>query len=150
MKEYFRQIMIFIFIILSLINGLVGFENLNITETATKSYEEEEEGKIMPFRTFLETWEIVVICVCFVLLVFLIILPCIYVCNYGWVLPKCCRRKRETYSQIEQHREHKTNEIWKQSYRAWDPAPLPQRTAGPRPSWRTVDPTYTNNWLKSS
>jgi len=105
--------------ILSLLSELTeSYRRVNITETATQSYEEDEEGKLVPYRTFLETWEIVLICVCVVLIVFLIMLLCIYVCNYGWVLPACCRRKDKEYSQIEQHRDRKIGEIWKQSYRA--------------------------------
>jgi len=97
------------------------FERVNITETATKSYEEDEEGKLLPYRTFLETWELVVICVSFVILVFLLVLPCIYCCIYGCVAPewcKCCRRRDRSYSQIQQHRDKKIGEIWKQQYRA--------------------------------
>ncbi|XP_023325399.1 uncharacterized protein LOC111699070 [Eurytemora carolleeae] len=103
---------IFLLAFSSVVNCL---EKVNITETATKSYEEEEEGKLLPFRTFLETWEIVVICIAFVVLVFLIALPVIYCCTYGCVVPQCCRRRNEDYSPIQQHRDRKIGEIWKQN-----------------------------------
>jgi len=76
------------------------------TNSGLKNYEEEEDGKVLPyrysghvethkltcdFRTFLTTVEIVVICVVTVVLVILLSLLTIYVCMYGWVLPKCCR-----------------------------------------------------------
>ena len=68
-------------------------------------------------RTFLNTTEIVVICVCTVLLVILITLLVIYVCLFGWVLPACCRREDKEYTQVQLHRERKINEIWNTNYR---------------------------------
>eukprot|EP00088_Acartia_fossae_P009422 TRINITY_DN14560_c0_g2_i1.p1 TRINITY_DN14560_c0_g2~~TRINITY_DN14560_c0_g2_i1.p1 ORF type:complete len:152 (+),score=15.30 TRINITY_DN14560_c0_g2_i1:30-458(+) len=99
-----------------LVKQCEAVEKINITETATKSYEDEEEGKILPHRTFLETWEIVVICVVCVVFVFLIVLPVVYVCLFGWVLPKCCRRKRNEFTHEQQYRERKIGEIWKHQY----------------------------------
>lgn len=118
-RERLQKLPAFLLLAAAALSELVSCsEQINITETATKSYEEEEEGKLLPYRTFLETWEIVVICVCSVILVFLIVLPCVYVCMYGCVMPQCCRRKRNDYSQIQLHRERKIGEIWKQQYRA--------------------------------
>jgi len=110
------QILFVTFFISNIVKQTLAFEKINITETATKSYEEEEEGKIVPHRTFLETWEIVIICVVIVILVFLIVLPIVYVSLFGWVLPACCRRKRNEFSHIQQNREKKIGEIWKQQY----------------------------------
>merc|ERR1712038_217808 len=71
-------------------------------EERQKSYEKDEEGKIVPHRTFLTTLEIT--------LIFL----CVWVCLYGWVLPSCCKRNEDTeYQKVQQlHRERKIGEIW--------------------------------------
>ena len=81
------------------------------TNSGLKNYQEEEDGKVLPyrsaeywtnlrreifnslnnFRTFLNTVEIVVICVFTVVFVILMTLLTIYLCLYGCVLPKCCR-----------------------------------------------------------
>merc|ERR1712066_1057089 len=86
------------------------------TNSGLKNYEEEEDGKVLPYRTFLTTVEIVVICVITVLLVILLSLLAIYLCMYGCVLPKCCRRTSKEYTQIQLHRERKISEIWKTNY----------------------------------
>merc|ERR1711936_1096505 len=54
------------------------------TNSGLKNYEEEEDGKVLPYRTFLTTVEIVVICVVTVVLVILLSLLTIYsVCTAG-------------------------------------------------------------------
>merc|ERR1712127_921967 len=70
-----------------------------------KNYEEEEEGTVLPYRTFLTTVEIIVISVLLV----------IYLCVYGCVLPDCCKRQNKEYTAVMQERERKTTEIWKQN-----------------------------------
>merc|ERR1712179_319504 len=89
-----------------------GYETVNTTQikiennSGQRDYQELEEGKVLPFRTFLTTVEIIIL---FILLVLLII----YLCVYGCVLPKCCRRQSKEYSQIQLNREKKISEIWK-------------------------------------
>merc|ERR1712126_318304 len=90
-------------------------QKVNTTEirlesgSGLKNYEEEEEGTVLPYRTFLTTVEIIIICVLTVLLV-------IYLCVYGCVLPECCKRKNKEYTPVMLERERKTTEIWKQNH----------------------------------
>jgi len=108
--------------ILSILNfGLANAtDEYNIVErkAAQKNYTDEEDGKVLPGRTFLETWEIVLICVFVVIFVVLVSLCCIYVYCFGWVLPECIRKrlrdpKDEEYEQVQRlHRERKVSEIW--------------------------------------
>jgi len=83
-------------------------------EERQKSYEKDEEGKIVPHRTFLTTLEITLICVFTILFVFALVFLCVWVCLYGWVLPSCCKRSEDTeYQKVQQlHRERKIGEIW--------------------------------------
>lgn len=80
-----------------------------------KNYTDEEEGTVLPFRTFLTTTEIIIICVFTVILFVLLVLLIIYVCVYGCVLPDCCKRRNKEYTSIMMERERKTQEIWKQN-----------------------------------
>merc|ERR1712079_684251 len=86
------------------------------TNSGMKNYEEEEDGKVLPYRTFLTTVEIVIICVFTVLFVIFLALLTIYVCMYGWVIPACCRRTSKEYTQVQLQRERKISEIWKTNY----------------------------------
>merc|ERR1712083_795456 len=83
--------------------------------SAQKDYQLQEEGKVLPFRTFLTDVEIIVICVAtvFIFLVLLII----YLCVYGCVLPDCCRCESKEYTQVQLQRERKISEIWKTNYK---------------------------------
>merc|ERR1712032_239324 len=82
-------------------------QKVNTTEirlesgSGLKNYEEEEEGTVLPYRTFLTTVEIIIICVVTVI-----------VC----VLPECCKRKNKEYTAVMLERERKTTEIWKQNH----------------------------------
>merc|ERR1712212_1345428 len=97
-------------------------QKVNTTEirlesgSGLKNYEEEEEGIVLPYRTFLTPIEIIVICVFTVIIFVLLVLLTIYLCVYGCVLPKCCRRRSKEYTAVMQERERKTTEIWKQSH----------------------------------
>merc|ERR1712010_223683 len=61
-------------------------QKVNTTEirlesgSGLKSYEEEEEGTVLPYRTFLTTAEIITICVVTVILFVLFALIVIYLC----------------------------------------------------------------------
>merc|ERR1712126_498443 len=81
-----------------------------------KNYEEEEEGTVLPYRTFLTTVEIIIICVVTVIVFVLTVLLVIYLCVYGCVLPECCKRKNKEYTPVMLERERKTTEIWKQNH----------------------------------
>jgi len=79
-----------------------------------KNYEEDEDGKLVPHRTYLNTLEITLICVFTILFFFALVFLCIWVCLYGWVLPSCCKRDQNSeYQKVQQlHRERKIGEIW--------------------------------------
>jgi len=85
-------------------------------EMGQRNYEEDEDGKIIPHRTFLTTVEIVVICVFTVLFVFLLIGLCIYLYCYGCTKAPWCTRSIKDYSQIQLQRERKIGEIWKNGH----------------------------------
>merc|ERR1712037_960285 len=97
-------------------------QKVNTTEirlesgSGLKSYEEEEEGTVLPYRTFLTTVEIIIICVVTVIVFVLTALLVIYLCVYGCVLPECCKRKNKEYTPVMLERERKTTEIWKQNH----------------------------------
>lgn len=110
-------------LLLPLLAALVDCtQRVNTTEirlesgTGLKNYQEEEEDTILPYRTFLTTVEIIVICVFFVIIFVLCVLLIIYLCVYGCVLPKCCRRRNKEYTAVMLERERKTTEIWKQNH----------------------------------
>jgi len=84
--------------------------------SAQKDYQEQEEGKVLPFRTFLTDVEIIIICVSTVLVFIFLVLLIIYLCVYGCVLPQCCRRESKEYTQVQLQRERKISEIWKTNY----------------------------------
>eukprot|EP00090_Calanus_glacialis_P016084 TRINITY_DN25230_c0_g1_i1.p1 TRINITY_DN25230_c0_g1~~TRINITY_DN25230_c0_g1_i1.p1 ORF type:complete len:125 (+),score=29.38 TRINITY_DN25230_c0_g1_i1:86-460(+) len=84
--------------------------------SAQRDYQEQEEGKVLPFRTFLTDVEIIIICVSTVLIFILLVLLIIYLCVYGCVIPNCCRRENKEYTQVQLHRERKISEIWKTNY----------------------------------
>lgn len=96
-------------------NTLAG-NGVPFNETGQKIYDEDEEGKIIPHRTFLTTVEIVVICVFTVLFVFLLIGLCIYLYCYGCTKAPWCHRGNKDYSQIQLQRERKIGEIWKNGH----------------------------------
>merc|ERR1712212_469671 len=93
-------------------------QKVNTTEirlesgSGLKNYEEEEEGTVLPYRTFLTTVEIIIICVVTVIVFVLTVLLVIYLC----VLPECCKRKNKEYTPVMLERERKTTEIWKQNH----------------------------------
>merc|ERR1712233_2083 len=97
-------------------------QKVNTTEirlesgSGLKNYEEEEEGTVLPYRTFLTTVEIIIICVVTVIVFVLTVLLVIYLCVYGCVLPECCKRKNKEYTPVMLERERKTTEIWKQNH----------------------------------
>merc|ERR1712172_391188 len=97
-------------------------QEVNITEirlesgSGLKNYEEEEEGTVLPYRTFLTTVEIIIICVVTVIVFVLTVLLVIYLCVYGCVLPECCKRQNKEYTPVMLERERKTTEIWKQNH----------------------------------
>merc|ERR1712212_200569 len=109
-------------LLLALAAAVEATQKVNTTEirlesgSGLKNYEEEEEGVVLPYRTFLTTIEIIVICVFTVIIFVLLVLLTIYLCVYGCVLPKCCRRRSKEYTAVMQERERKTTEIWKQSH----------------------------------
>merc|ERR1712098_862880 len=97
-----------------------GYETVNTTQikiennSGQRDYQEEEGGKVLPFRTFLTTAEIIIICVATVILFILLVLLIIYLCIYGCVLPQCCRcGESKEYSQVQLNRERKISEIWR-------------------------------------
>merc|ERR1712179_483409 len=96
-------------------------QKVNTTEirlesgSGLKNYE-EEEGTVLPYRTFLTTVEIIIICVVTVIVFVLTVLLVIYLCVYGCVLPECCKRKNKEYTPVMLERERKTTEIWKQNH----------------------------------
>jgi len=92
------------------------FETNNTAGIGQKNYEEEEEDKIVPHRTFLTTLEITLICVFTVIIVFLIVGIIIYVYFYGCTLPPCCQKRDKDYSKVQLQRERKISEIWKNNY----------------------------------
>jgi len=96
-------------------NSIAG-NGETFTENGQKNYEEDEEGKIIPHKTFLTTVEIVVICVFTVLFVFLLIGTCIYLYCYGCTKAPWCHRGNKDYSQIQLQRERKIGEIWKNGH----------------------------------
>ena len=81
-------------------------------EKGQKNYERDEEGKIIPHRTFLTTVEIVVICVFTVLFVFFMVGLCIYLYIYGCTKAPWLERRSKDYLQIQMQRERKIGEIW--------------------------------------
>merc|ERR1711983_137396 len=85
-------------------------------EKGQKNYEEDEEGKIIPHRTFLTTVEIVVICVFTVLLVFLLIALGVYLYFYGCNKAPWLQRRNKDYTQVQLQRERKIGEIWKNGH----------------------------------
>merc|ERR1711990_529866 len=97
-------------------------QKVNTTEirlesgSGLKNYEEEEEGTVLPYRTFLTTVEIIIICVVTVIVFVLSVLLTIYLCVFGCVLPECCKRKNKEYTAVMLERERKTTEIWKQNH----------------------------------
>merc|ERR1712088_401124 len=97
-------------------------QKVNTTEirlesgSGLKNYEEEEEGTVLPYRTFLTTVEIIIICVVTVIVLVLSVLLAIYLCVFGCVLPECCKRKNKEYTPVMLERERKTTEIWKQNH----------------------------------
>ena len=110
-----RNMLVTFSVLLSSLICCRAYEVLNSTQmqleqdSGLKNYEEEEDGKVLPyrcvhvlsdkitfnyahhFRTFLTTVEIVLICVFTVLFVILMALLVVYLCMYGCVLPACCR-----------------------------------------------------------
>jgi len=82
------------------------------TEKGQKDYSEDEDGKLVPHRTFLNTLEITLICVFTVIAVFLIIGLVIYLYIYGCVRPPCCEKPDKDYQQIQLQRERQIGEIW--------------------------------------
>merc|ERR1719228_1596362 len=94
-----------------------GYETVNTTQikiennSGQRDYQEQEEGKVLPFRTFLTDVEIIVICVATVLVFILLVLLIIYLCVYGCVLPQCCRCESKEYTQVQLQRERKISEI---------------------------------------
>merc|ERR1719154_470451 len=96
--------------IIGMVTGVAeAAETVNSTQikiennSAQRDYQEQEEGKVLPFRTFLSTLEIIIICVSTVLLFILFVLLIIYLCIYGCVLPKCCNQSKE-YTQVQLNR----------------------------------------------
>merc|ERR1712243_272481 len=105
---------------LCLVVSCTGYETVNTTQikiennSGQRDYQQMEEGKVLPFRTFLTTAEIIIICIATVILfILLVLLIIIYLCVYGCVLPNCCRRQSKEYSQVQLNREKKISEIWK-------------------------------------
>jgi len=117
-----RNMLVTFSVLLSSIICCRAYEVLNSTQmqleqdSGLKNYEEEEDGKVLPYRTFLTTVEIVVICVFTVLFVIFMALLTVYLCMYGCVLPACCRRQSKEYTQVQLQRERKISEIWKTNY----------------------------------
>merc|ERR1711892_451289 len=80
-----------VILLLSLVLTTTAYEKVNSTQikiennSAQRDYQEQEEGKVLPFRTFLTTVEIIIICVSTVLLFILLVLLIIYLCVYGCV-----------------------------------------------------------------
>jgi len=118
-----RKFLVSFSIFLCFIINCTAYEVVNSTQikieqqSGLKNYEEEEDGKVLPYRTFLTTVEIVLICVFTVLFVIFMSLLTIYLCMYGCVLPACCRRTSKDYTQVQLQRERKISEIWKTNYR---------------------------------
>lgn len=92
-----------------------------------KSYDEDEEGKLLPTKTFLNTLEITLLCIFFVVAICCVVFCLLYVYCFGCILPGCCkqcwkrrpcrgRKNDEEYTQVELHRERKIGEIWKTNY----------------------------------
>merc|ERR1712106_1201931 len=108
-----------VILLLSLVCWCRAYETVNSTQiriennSAQRDYQEQEDGKVLPFRTFLTTVEIIIICVSTVILFILLVLFTIYLCVYGCVLPKCCRRQSKEYTQVQLNRERKISGIWK-------------------------------------
>jgi len=92
------------------------FETNKTAGLGQKNYEEDEEDKIVPHRTFLTTLEITLICVFTVIIVFLIVGIIIYVYFYGCTMPPCCKKRNKDYSKVQLQRERKISEIWKNNY----------------------------------
>eukprot|EP00092_Neocalanus_flemingeri_P073817 GFUD01091176.1.p1 GENE.GFUD01091176.1~~GFUD01091176.1.p1 ORF type:complete len:123 (+),score=30.34 GFUD01091176.1:90-458(+) len=112
-----------VILLLSLVFSTTAYETVNSTQikiennSAQRDYQKQEEGKVLPFRTFLTTVEIIIICVSTVLLFILLVLLTIYLCVYGCVKPKCCRQNsKEEYTQVQLHRDRKISAIWKTNY----------------------------------
>eukprot|EP00092_Neocalanus_flemingeri_P016761 GFUD01018129.1.p2 GENE.GFUD01018129.1~~GFUD01018129.1.p2 ORF type:complete len:123 (+),score=31.12 GFUD01018129.1:72-440(+) len=112
-----------VILLLSLVFSTTAYETVNSTQikiennSAQRDYQEQEEGKVLPFRTFLTTVEIIIICVSTVLLFILLVLLTIYLCVHGCVKPKCCRQNpKKEYTQVQLHRERKISAIWKTNY----------------------------------
>ena len=72
------------------------------------------------FRTFLNTAEIVVICVFSVIIVFALIFWCIYYYYFGCVVHPKCRRRDKDYTKIQLERERKIGELWKHNMQQTD------------------------------
>merc|ERR1712127_202664 len=82
-----------------------------------KNYEEEEEGTVLPYRTFLTTVEVIVICVFTVIIFVLSVLLVIYLCVYGCVIPDCCKSengRRQKYG-------NRTTQGLQAGSRSWNP-----------------------------
>ena len=71
-------------------------------------------------RTFLNTAEIVVICVFSVIIVFALIFWCIYYYYFGCVVHPKCRRRDKDYTKIQLERERKIGELWKHNMQQTD------------------------------
>eukprot|EP00096_Caligus_rogercresseyi_P008076 TRINITY_DN2639_c0_g1_i1.p1 TRINITY_DN2639_c0_g1~~TRINITY_DN2639_c0_g1_i1.p1 ORF type:complete len:133 (-),score=11.70 TRINITY_DN2639_c0_g1_i1:155-553(-) len=93
-------------------NGEIYYDEIE----RQKKYEEEERGKVAPMRTFLNTWEIALICIFSIIALFLLICLIVYLCRYGCVAPSCCRKREKDVSEIELQRERKIGEIWESQY----------------------------------
>jgi len=115
LKIVFLSLCGFLFSIVEAGRGEI-FETNKTAGLGQKNYEEQEEDKIVPHRTFLTTLEITVICVFTVIIVFLIVGLVIYVYFYGWNIPACCKKRNKDYSKVQLQRERKISEIWKNNY----------------------------------
>lgn len=82
------------------------------SENGQKDYTEQEDGKLVPHRTFLNTVEITLICVFTVLAVFLLIGLGVYLYIYGCRRPPCCEPPNKDYMQVQLQRERQIGEIW--------------------------------------
>merc|ERR1712004_437090 len=109
-------VLVFLSFIFQQIRRISGGNGEPFGEKGQKNYENEEEGKIIPHRTFLTTVEIVVICVFTVILVFALIALMIYLYIYGCTKAPWCQRRSKDYSQIQLQRDKKIGEIWKSEH----------------------------------
>ncbi|TRY78840.1 hypothetical protein TCAL_08970 [Tigriopus californicus] len=100
--------------------------DIHIRQAPQKSYEEEEDGKILPTKTFLSTFEILLLCSLFILTILFLGFCMLYLYCFGcrcpgWFKTCCCcgccrRRKSNDYTQVQLHRDRKIGEIWKTNY----------------------------------